>query len=189
MHDFPPRIDAYTRAETARPDTRSPARFLLWTLRVQADVLAALALTGLAWFLPSALSPYLLGRTIDAGILRGDWTATLGWASLLALVILFGAAGGILMHTLAVRGWLISLYGTQKLVTRKSVQLGHVLNRRLPTGEVLSISSSDSDVFGGTFEVVARAIGALGAFAVVAVLMLSTSGPLGLVVLLVAPLW
>ena len=75
MHDFPPRIDAYTRAETARPDTRSPARFLLWTLRVQWDVLAALSIAGLAWFLPSALSPYLLGRTIDAGILVGDWAA------------------------------------------------------------------------------------------------------------------
>ncbi|MFT4295233.1 MAG: ABC transporter ATP-binding protein [Micropruina sp.] len=187
MHDFPPRIDAYTRAETARPDTRSPARFLLWTLRVQGDVLAALAVAGLAWFLPSALSPYLLGRTIDAGILVGDWAATVGWAGLLALVILVGAASGIVMHTFAVRGWLISLYGTQKLVTRKSVQLGHVLNRRLPTGEVLSISSSDSDIFGGTFEVVARALGALGAFVVVVALMLSTSGPLGLVVLIAAP--
>lgn len=106
------------------------------------------------------------------------------WA-LLTVVILIGAASGIVMHTYAVRGWLISLYGTQKLVTRKSVQLGHVLNRRMPTGEVLSISSSDSDIFGATFEVVARAIGALGAFAVVAALML---GPLGLAVLLVAPL-
>ena len=188
MHDFPPRIDAYTRAETARPDTRSPARFLLWTLRVQSDVLAAFAAASLAWFLPSALSPFLLGRTIDAGILVGDWGATALWASLLTVVILIGAASGIVMHTYAVRGWLISLYGTQKLVTRKSVQLGHVLNRRMPTGEVLSISSSDSDIFGATFEVVARAIGALGAFAVVAALMLSTSGPLGLVVLLVAPL-
>ena len=188
MHDFPPRIDAYTRAETARPDTRSPARFLLWTLRVQSDVLAALTAAGLAWFLPSALSPYLLGRTIDSGILVGDWAGTARWASLLVLVILIGAAGGIVMHTYAVRGWLICLYGTQKLVTRKSVQLGHVLNRRLPTGEVLSISSSDSDIFGATFEVVARALGAFGAFLVVAALMLSTSGPLGLVVLFTAPL-
>ncbi len=188
MHDFPPRIDAYTRAETARPDTRSPARFLLWTLRVQLDVLIALTIAGLAWFLPSALSPYLLGRTIDAGILVGDWAATALWAALLALVILFGAAGGIVMHTFAVRGWLISLYGTQKLVTRKSVQLGHVLNRRLPTGEVLSISSSDSDTFGATFEVVARALGAIGAFLVVASLMMATSGVLGLVVLIAAPL-
>ena len=134
MHDFPPRIDAYTRAETARPDTRSPARFLLWTLRVQSDVLAAFAAASLAWFLPSALSPFLLGRTIDAGILVGDWGATALWASLLTVVILIGAASGIVMHTYAVRGWLISLYGTQKLVTRKAVQLGHVLNRRMPTG-------------------------------------------------------
>lgn len=188
MHDFPPRIDAYTRAETARPDTRSPARFLLWTLRVQADVLAALTVAGVAWFLPSALSPFLLGRTIDAGILTGDWGQTALWGSLLAVVIVIGAASGIIMHTYAVKGWLISLYGTQLLATRKSVQLGHVLNRRLPTGEVLSISSSDSNTFGATFEVVARALGAIGAFVVVAVLMINTSGLLGVVVLIAAPL-
>lgn len=188
MHDFPPRIDAYTRVETARPDTRSPARFLLWTLRVQFDVLALLALSSVAWFLPGALSPFLLGRAIDSGILLGDWGATLTWAGLLFAVIVVGAASGILQHTLAVRGWLISLYGTQKLAARKSAQLGHVLNRRMPTGEVLSISSSDSDIFGSTFEVVARGLGAFGAFLLVSGLMIGTSPMLGLVVLVAAPL-
>ncbi len=90
--------------------------------------------------LPGALSPFLLGRVIDNGILRGDLHATLGWAGLLTVVVLIGAAAGSSSTPSAVRGWLIALYGTQKLVTRKSVQLGHVLNRRLPTGEVLSIS-------------------------------------------------
>lgn len=188
MHDFPPEIDAYTPAETSRPDTRSPARFLLWMLRVQADVLAALAVTGTLWFLPSALSPFLLGRAIDTGVLKGDPVATLGWSALLSLVILIGAAGGILQHTFAVRGWLIALYGTQKLATRKAVQLGHVLSRRLPTGEVMSISSSDSNTFGATFEVVARAFGAFGAFVLVAVMMLQASGLLGVIVLIAAPI-
>jgi ABC-type multidrug transport system fused ATPase/permease subunit len=188
MHDFPPRIDAYTGVEARHPDTRSPARFLFWLLRAQWDVLVTLAFFGLAWFLPSALSPWLLGRTIDSGILAGDPWATAGWAGGLTLVILVGATSGILMHTFAVRGWLIALYGTQKLVTRKSVQLGHVLNRRLPTGEVLSISSSDSNTFGSVIEVVARALGALGAFVLVAAMMFSTSGLLGLVVLVAAPL-
>lgn len=188
MHDFPPQVDAYTPGATSRPDTRSPARFLLWTLRVQSDVLGVLAITGVLWFLPSALSPYLLGRAIDTGVLTGDPWATAGWSALLTLVILIGAGGGVLQHTFAVRGWLISLYGTQKLATRKSVQLGHVLSRRLPTGEVLSISSSDADIFGATFEVVARAIGAVGAFVLVSALMFQASPLLGLIVLVSAPL-
>ncbi|MFT4110710.1 ABC transporter transmembrane domain-containing protein [Propionicimonas sp.] len=188
MHDFPPSVDAYTPAETSRPDTRSPARFLAWVLWVQWDVVAGMSLASVIWFLPGALSPLLLGKAIDSGILRGDVPAVLGWSALLTLVILVGAAAGITQHTLVVRGWLISLYGTQKLVIRKATQLGHVLGRRLPTGEVLSISSSDSDIFGQTVEIVSRSIGALGAFVLVCVLMFTTSPPLGWVVVIAAPL-
>lgn len=188
MHDFPPRVDAYTPAETSRPDTRSPARFLVWLLRVQWDVVAVLCVTGLVWFLPGALSPLLLGKAIDSGVLSGDVWATLGWAGVLTLVILVGAAAGIANHTYVVRGWLIALYGTQKLVTRKAVQLGHVLSRRLPTGEVLSISSSDSNTFGQTIEIFSRTIGAMAAFVLVCALMFTTSPPLGWVVVIAAPL-
>ena len=188
MHDFPPRVDAYTPAETSRPDTRSPARFLGWLLRVQWDVVALLGVTGLVWFLPGALSPLLLGKAIDSGVLHGDMWATLGWAGVLTLVIVVGAAAGIANHTFVVRGWLIALYGTQKLVTRKAVQLGHVLSRRLPTGEVLSISSSDSNTFGQTIEIVSRTIGAMSAFVLVCALMFTTSPPLGWVVVIAAPL-
>ena len=117
MHDFPPAVDAYTKAQTSRPDTRSPTRFLVWLLRVQADVVAAMAVAGLFWFLPGALSPLLLGKAIDVGVLRGDAWATIAWAAVLTCVILIGAAAGITQHTLAVRGWLIALYGTCLLYT------------------------------------------------------------------------
>lgn len=188
MHDFPPLVDAYTPAETARPDTRSPSRFLLWTLRVQWDVVVAMSLAGVLWMLPGAISPLLFGKAIDSGILLGDVGAVLTWAGLLTLVILIGAAAGIAQHTFVVRGWLIAMYGVQKLTTRKAVQLGHILPRRAPTGEVLSIASSDSDVFGQTIEVFSRMIGALGSFVLVCVLMFATSPVLGLVVLIAAPL-
>jgi ABC-type multidrug transport system fused ATPase/permease subunit len=188
MHDFPPHVDAYTPAETSRPDTRSPSRFLFWLLRVQWDVVVAMSVASLLWFMPGALSPLLLGRAIDDGILRGDLWASLAWTGLLTLVILIGAAAGIVQHTLVVRAWLIAMYGTMKLVTRKAVQLGHVLSRRLPTGEVLSISSSDSNTFGQTLEVLSRAVGAFAAFIVVCGLMFSTSPPLGWVVVIAAPL-
>ena len=52
---------------------------------------------------------------------------TLKWAGLLLLVTLIGALFGIVMHTLIVRSWLIALYGTMKMVTRKVAQMGHVL--------------------------------------------------------------
>ena len=66
---------------------------------------------------------------------------------------LTGALFGILMHTYIVRTWLIALYGTMKMVTRKAAQMGHVLPRRTPTGEVLSVASADSDEFGALTEI------------------------------------
>jgi ABC-type multidrug transport system fused ATPase/permease subunit len=73
-------------------------------------------------------------------------------------------------------------------VTRKATQLGHVLPRRTPTGEVLSVSAGDSDEFGALTEIVSRFIGALIAYLVIAGLVLSTSVKLGIVVLVTAPL-
>jgi ABC-type multidrug transport system fused ATPase/permease subunit len=75
-----------------------------------------------------------------------------------------------------------------KLVTRKATQMGHVLPQRSPTGEVLSVSASDSDEFGALTEIVSRFVGALIAYLVIAGLVLSTSVKLGIVVLLTAPL-
>jgi ABC-type bacteriocin/lantibiotic exporter with double-glycine peptidase domain len=83
--------------------------------------------------------------------------------------------------------WLTAMYGSMKLVTRKTTQMGHVQLRRVPAGEVLSVSSGDSDMFGALCEVLTRAAGALIAYLVVAGLVLSTSVQLGIVVLIAAP--
>lgn len=188
MQDFPPTVDAFTRGATDRPDTRSPARFLVWMVRVQADVVAGMVVLSILWQLPGALSPYLLGRAIDSGILDGDLRAAAGWAALLTLAIGVAVVGGVLGHTLIVRSWLIALYGTTQRVAAKARQLGHVLSRRVPTGEVLSVSASDADVFGATLESLQRAVGAFVTFVVICVLMFSTSPLLGLVVIGVSPL-
>src|SRR4028119_1799410 len=106
---------------------------------------------------------------------------------MLLLVTCSGAAFGIAMHTLVVRSWLIALYGTTLLVTRKAVQLGHVLPRRSPTGEVLSVAASDADEFGAMTEITARGLSQLISFLTVALIVLSTSAELGLLVLAAAP--
>ena len=99
MRDFPPRHRAYlTPAADARPgarpdeaherthgrprvragdrpDTRSPAAFLWWIVRSQRDVLTVSLLVATAWMVPQTLGPWLLGMTIDAGILPGHSSA------------------------------------------------------------------------------------------------------------------
>ena len=73
------------------------------------------------------------------------------------------------------------------MVTRKAAQMGHVLPRRTPTGEVLSVASADSDEFGALTEILARTGTQLVAYLVVAFIVLSTSVELGVLLLIAAP--
>ncbi|MGO1973602.1 MAG: ABC transporter transmembrane domain-containing protein [Propionibacteriaceae bacterium] len=187
MQDFPPpAIDLDDAA--AHPDVRTPGRFLWWLVREQTGLLATATVLGTFWFLPGALSPFLLGRLVDEGIVAGSFSGTALWAGLLLVVVVVGSAFGVVQHTLSVRAWLVSLYGTLMVVNRKTTQLGHVLPRRTPTGEVLSVATGDSDQFGALMEIITRAGAALIAYFVVATLVLSTSVKLGILVLVSGPL-
>ena len=116
----------------------------------------------LLWLLPLTFGPYMFGRAIDDGILGDSTQRPAGVVGRDARRWSWSAASfGIVFHTLVVRSWLIALYGTTQMVTRKAVQLGHVLPRRSPTGEVLSVSSSDSDEFGALTEILSRAVAQL----------------------------
>lgn len=191
MQDFPPRIATFftgtSDAPTPDPDTRSPAAFLRWMLRQQWQVIALASLACLLWLMPLTFGPYIFGRAVDEGILGGSTTDLLRWSAVMLGVVLVGGTFGVVFHTLVVRSWLISLYGTTQMVTRKIAQMGHVLPRRSPTGEVLSVASSDSDEFGALTEILARSAAQLVSYLTVAAIVLSMSWQLGVLVLVAAP--
>ncbi|EWT02805.1 ABC transporter [Intrasporangium oryzae NRRL B-24470] len=188
MRDFPPDIRAYTDRAADEPDTRSPRALLWWMVRQQGLLFWAGLLVALVWMVPQTVGPWMVGRAIDTGIVPGDRATTLRWVAALGAVTVVGALSGIVFHTIIVREWLIALYGTTKLVTRKALQLGHVLTRRTPTGEVLSVSGSDGDQFGALMEITTRAFSQLIAYLAVAAIVLSTSVRMGVLVLVSAPL-
>lgn len=191
MQDYPPRIATFYTgsddAPTPDPDTRSPLAFLRWVLGQQKALIALSSLCYALWFLPMTLGPWIFGRAVDDGIVGGSESALLGWAALLLLVVVIGGVFGVVSHTLVVRSWLVALYGALEMVTRKVAQMGHVLPRRAPTGEVLSVASSDSDEFGALTEIVARATGQLVSYLTVAFIVLTMSWQLGLLTLVAAP--
>lgn len=191
MHDYPPRIATFFTgtddAPTPDPDTRSPLAFLRWVLGQQKALIALSSLCYALWFLPMTLGPWIFGRAVDEGIVGGSEAALLGWAALLLAVVVVGGVFGIVSHTLVVRSWLVALYGALEMVTRKVAQMGHVLPRRSPTGEVLSVASSDSDEFGALTEILARATGQLVSYLTVAFIVLTMSWQLGLLTLVAAP--
>ncbi len=191
MQDFPPRIATFFtgtgEAPTPDPDTRTPAAFLRWMLKQQWRVIALSSLACLLWLMPMTFGPYIFGRAVDEGILGGSTTDLLLWSGVMLAVVIIGGLFGVVFHTLIVRTWLISLYGTTQMVTRKIAQMGHVLPRRSPTGEVLSVASSDSDEFGALTEILARSAAQLVSYLTVAAIVLSMSWQLGVLVLVAAP--
>jgi ABC-type multidrug transport system fused ATPase/permease subunit len=211
MHDFPPQVPDMTgpdvRAHTtptrrgwavvrwrlpkrdfSRPETRSGVRFLGWLLWQQLPLLLLSSLLSVIEWLPGSVGPYLVGKIVDEGIIPGDLARVSRLSLIMFGLVVIGIVASVLGHSLVVRTWLVAMYGSMKLVTRKATQMGHVLPQRTPTGEVLSVSASDSDEFGALTEIVSRFVGALIAYLVIAGLVLWTSVKLGIVVLLTAPL-
>ncbi|SER83320.1 ABC-type multidrug transport system, ATPase and permease component [Propionibacterium cyclohexanicum] len=197
MQTFPPPVRAYTHAERPRdadtgpardePVTSSGLRFLCWSLWAERGLVSLSAGLGLLGLLPGALSPWFLGKAVDEGILAHDLGAALGWAAGLTGLIVVGVLCNRAAQTSGVAQWLSVMYRTTGLVARKVAQMGHVITRRIPTGEMLAIATSDTDTFGMFAECVGRAIAALVSFVVVALMVLSVSPQLGVVVLVAAP--
>jgi ABC-type multidrug transport system fused ATPase/permease subunit len=94
---------------------------------------------------------------------------------------------GIMRHRFAVTNWLTAAYRTVQLVGRQAVHLGGALPRKVSTGEVVAIGTNDISNLGQVMDVSARFSGAIVSFLLVAAILLSTSVPLGLLVLIGVP--
>jgi ABC-type multidrug transport system fused ATPase/permease subunit len=168
-------------------DARSPWRFLWWTIKGQWHTIALGMLFGVIWMTCSAVVPAVIGKAIDAGVTARDSAALWRWAGLLFAVGVLQSVSGILRHRFAVTNWLTAAYRVVQLVTRQATHLGATLSKRVATGEVVAIGTNDLSHIGNSMDVLARAMGALVSFVVVAVILLQTSVTLGLIVLIGVP--
>ena len=169
-------------------DHRSPGRFLWWLAKGQWRSLVGGMFFGIIWMSSQAVMPAVIGRAIDRGVAARDWDQLLRWSLILLLIGLVQAATGIIRHRFAVTNWLIAAYRTVQLVTHQTVNLGGTLPRKVSTGEVVAIGTSDLSHLGQVMDVTARFAGAIVSFLLVSVILISTSVTLGLVVLIGVPL-
>jgi ABC-type multidrug transport system fused ATPase/permease subunit len=169
-------------------DHRSPGRFLWWLAKGQWRSLVGGMFFGIIWMSSQAVMPAVIGRAIDRGVAARDWDQLLTWSLILLLIGLVQAATGIIRHRFAVTNWLIAAYRTVQLVTHQTVNLGGTLPRKVSTGEVVAIGTSDLSHLGQVMDVTARFAGAIVSFLLVSVILISTSMTLGLVVLIGVPL-
>ncbi|MDT7749780.1 MAG: hypothetical protein QOD96_3442 [Pseudonocardiales bacterium] len=150
--------------------------------------LAMAAALSVSATVPLALLPLAIGKAIDAATTGGDHPGLLGWVGVVLALGLVQAAGVGLGEFFASRAWLLAATGTQRTVLTHAAGLGAALPRKIRTGEVVAVGSSDVYHIGDVFEIIPRATGSLVAFGVVAVALLSSSPLLGTVVLLGVPL-
>lgn len=181
MHQLP-------EADPGIPDTGSATRYLLWLVREQWKSVALGMVWGVVWMVSQALMPAAIGKTIDAGVAAKDSTDLLRWSAVvLSLGVLTGVAG-VLRHRCAVTNFLSASYRTVQLTTRKATELGSTLPRRIATGDVVAIGTSDTANIGGILDVTARVTGGIVAIFVVAFVLLATDVRIGLTVLIGVPL-
>ncbi|MBA3308577.1 MAG: ABC transporter ATP-binding protein [Nocardioidaceae bacterium] len=169
------------------PDSRSPGRYLWWVARGQLPTVSGGVAFGIIWMVAQSVMPAIIGRAIDQGIADENLDRLWLWALVLLGVGAVQAVAGIFRHRFAVANWLIAAYRTVQVVSRHAVRLGATLPRKVSTGEVVSIGSSDLAHVGNSIEVMGRAAGAVVSFFVVAAILLSSSVTLGLVVLIGVP--
>ncbi|KAB8191245.1 ATP-binding cassette domain-containing protein [Nonomuraea phyllanthi] len=174
-------------ADPGVPDIRSPLRYLWWNARRQTPSLLAGIGFATLWWLVQALMPAVLGKGIDA-VTAKDSRALVLWASILFGLGLLQAFTGIMRHRMAVYNWLAAAYRTVQVTARQAARLGATLPKRLSTGEVVSVGNSDIAHIGSSMDILLRGVGSVVAIVTVTVILISTSLPLGLLVLFGVPL-
>jgi ABC-type multidrug transport system fused ATPase/permease subunit len=160
---------------------------MLWIWRDQWHSQSTGFFWGISWMLSLALMPAVVGHAIDRGLLQRSSSGLVLWSGGVLVLAVFTAVAGGMRHRSALTNWLSAAYLTVQITSRHAVRVGADLPRLIASGEVLAIGTTDVEAMGQAFDVSARLSGSVAAVIAVALLMLTTSVPLGLVVLIGVP--
>ena len=170
------------------PDTRSPVRYLIWIASKQKGLLFWNAVFGIGWMVSQALLWAAVGTAIDRGISAHNPHELWVWVGVVMTLGLIQALCGALRHQLAVTNWMHAAYRTIQVIGHHLASTGSALTDAIPSGDIVNTVAADAMRIGGAYDVFARFMGAIVAWIVVSVILLSTSVELGLVVLIGVPL-
>lgn len=175
-------------ADPGIPDDRSATRYLWWLAKQQLRTLALGMFFGIMWMVSGALLPIVLGKGIDAIVIKRNPDALAWWAGAFILLALLQTFSGIMRHRNAVYNFLNGAYRTVQVTINRTNKLGATLPKRLATGDVVAIGAADTSHIGNVLDITARFSGAVVTVIVSAVILISASVKLGLVVILGVPI-
>lgn len=170
------------------PDTRSPVRYLMWIAARQKGLLFWNAFFGIGWMVSQALLWAAVGAAIDHGIMGHSESELFKWVGVVMALGLVQAVCGALRHQLAVTNWMHAAYRTVQVIGHHLSRTGSALTDVIPSGDIVNTVAADAMRIGGAFDVFARFMGAIVAWVVVSIILLSTSVQLGLIVLIGVPI-
>jgi ABC-type multidrug transport system fused ATPase/permease subunit len=173
--------------DPGRPDLRSPDRFLWWLARAQWQNLLAGATYGVLWMGALAGLPLVLGAAVGAAAQRNP-AGVMAWSAGILGLGVFAALAGMMRHRRAVTNYLLAASRTQQLIIRCAARLGADLPRHVAAGEVASLSATDVDRIGSTFDVTGRFAGSVFTYLAVTAVLFVMAPAFGLVALIGGPL-
>lgn len=160
---------------------------MLWQGRRQLGVLAGATAVAVVGNVAAALLPWQLGRVVDDGLDDGLSAALwLGCLGVLALGMV-QVGTNVWGHRLDVENWLRAAFASSQQVGHHVTRTGDAVTDELPTGEVVATVATDALRMGEVYAIVPRLVGGIAAYLVLGVVLLRTSAPLGLLVLLGLP--
>ncbi|MEK0097665.1 ABC transporter ATP-binding protein [Streptomyces sp. A475] len=171
------------------PDRRGPGWYLWWLIVCQRGRCAAGAAWGSAWMVGLTLPSFVLSRAVDDGLEPGHGGELAGWCAVLLGAGRVNAWLAIMRHRTMTRVRLDAALRTVHIVVAHTTRLGAVLPRRVEAGEVVTIGFGDAAAMANTLTITGPGVGAVVAYAVVALFLLSVSWLLAVVVLLGVPLF
>ncbi|GHF52149.1 ABC transporter [Streptomyces mashuensis] len=174
-------------ADPGAPDIRSATRYLVWLAGRIPGPLGTAAFFGLLWLGSQALVPVVVREAIDDGLMAGDMGVVGLWSAVLLGLGVVQAVAGTARRRLNLYNSLSAGFRTVQLVVGHANRLGASLERRVDSGELVSIGTSDLRAIGSAFDIVGRAVGALVSLVLVAVVLLGQSPSLGLLLLVALP--
>jgi ABC-type multidrug transport system fused ATPase/permease subunit len=163
-------------------------RYLMWLARHQRWLLTLNAFFGIGWMVSQALVWAAVGAAIDHGVERHNDRSLFAWVAVVVGLGLFQALCGSFRHQLAVTNWMNATYRTIQVIGRHVAKTGPAMTDEIPAGDIVNTVAADAMRIGGSYDSLARFLGAIVAWIVVSFILLATSVQLGLIVLLGVPL-
>jgi ABC-type multidrug transport system fused ATPase/permease subunit len=170
------------------PDIRGPWHYLWWLIAAQPRRVLTGAFWGSVWMIGLMVPPYLLSRAVDDGLRAGDRGALMLWAGALAAMGLLNALAALLRHRTMTLVRLDAALRTLRVVARHAAFLGAALPRRISSGELTTLHSSDVGRIAQMLTCTGPGVGAVLAYAGATVFLFTVSPLLAVVVALGVPL-